>query len=61
MEKGTIILQNTEKVSKRKTVSKNVFTSQTIPIHETEIANSGRPVVPRKHLTSFKLKVFEQT
>ena len=42
-----IILQNTEKVSKRKTASKKkkICTSQTNPIYETEIANSGQLVV----------------
>ena len=60
-----IVLQNTEKLSKRKTASKNISipqsTSQSIPIHESEIAHSGQPVVPGKYLTSFKLKNFEQT
>ena len=49
MEKIVIItLQNTEKVSKRKTAQVKtclLFTSQTNPIHETEIANSRQPVV----------------
>ena len=55
-----IILQNTENISKRKTASKNIFTSQTIPYMEPKIAHSGWPIVPLKYLTSFKLKFFEQ-
>ena len=35
-----IILQNTEK-NKRKAASKNIFTSQNIPIHDPKIDNSG--------------------
>ena len=41
MEKIRYNLQNTEK----KIASKNIFTSQTIIIHEPEIANSGWIIV----------------
>ena len=40
---------------------KHIFTSQTIPIQEPKIDNSGWLVhCAQKYLTSFKLKIFEQ-
>ena len=61
----TIILQNTEKISKKKTVktylsnSKNISSTHKLSqyIHQPETANFGQAIVSQKYLSPYKLQI----